>query len=86
MDSPLLPSGHVPFWRRRRPLVLRFDHTPLPEVEAIRILHWLVPHEKCVCNLQNNNPTETRNQAKWPHGEHIVRPIRRVDDRVAWWS
>jgi hypothetical protein len=52
-------------------------------VEAIRILHWLVPHEKCVCNLQNNNPTETRKRAKWPDGEYIVRPIRHVDDRVA---
>jgi hypothetical protein len=52
-----------------------FDHTPLPEVKSIRILHWLVPHEKCVCNLQNNNLTETRKRAKWPHGARIGWPF-----------
>jgi hypothetical protein len=36
--------------------------------------------------LQNNNPTETRNRAKWPDGEQIERPICRVDNRVAQWS
>jgi hypothetical protein len=44
-------------------------------VKAIRILHWLVPHEKCVCNLQNNNLTETRKRAKWPHGVRIGWPF-----------
>lgn len=86
MDSPLLPSGHVLSGAVGTHSSTQFDHTPLPEVEVFRILHWLVPHQKCVCNLQNNNPIETRNRAKWPRGAHTERPVRRVDDRVARWS
>jgi hypothetical protein len=79
MDSPLLNQAIVLSDAVGALSSLGFDHTPLPEMTADRILHWLVPREKCVCNLQNNNPTETRKRGKWPHVEHIARPAGRLE-------
>ena len=73
MDSPLLLVGHVLSDAVGALSSSGFDHTPLPEAMVIRILHWLVPHEKCVCDLQNNNLTETRKRTKWPRGAGIGR-------------
>jgi hypothetical protein len=83
VDSPLLLSGHALSDAVGALSSSGFDHTPVPEVTIIRILHWLVPHEKCVCDLQNNNLTESRKRAKSPLGAGIGRPVGRVDEGVA---